>query len=65
MPNPPSGYVTRIRVDRIEGVAPQRCLPLAVEQPRLARDLTGSDTRNSVTRQDNVILIGIDPGHGM
>ena len=32
-----------------------------VEQPRLLNDLTNSAERASVTRQDNVVIIGIDP----
>jgi putative ABC transport system permease protein len=48
-------------VRRIEGVIPEQCIPLAVEQPRLASDITGSEQGNSVTRQDNVIMIGLDP----
>lgn len=38
-----------------------RSEPIVVEQPRLADDLTHSATRASVVRQDNVVLIGIDP----
>ncbi len=45
----------------VEGVLPGQCLPLAVEQPRLANDITGSRQGSSVTRQDNVIVIGLDP----
>ncbi|MCC9643585.1 ABC transporter permease [Rhodopirellula sp. JC740] len=38
-----------------------RCLPLVVEQPRLVDDITGSADRPSVIRQDNVIMVGLDP----
>ena len=48
-------------VRRVKGVIPEQCIPLAVEQPRLAGDITGSQQGNSVTRQDNVIMIGLDP----
>ena len=48
-------------VRHVKGVIPQQCIPLAVEQPRLAGDITGSQQGNSVTRQDNVIMIGLDP----
>lgn len=48
-------------VRRVEGVVPEQCIPLAVEQPRLAEDITNSRQGNSVTRQDNVIMIGLDP----
>ncbi|PQO26384.1 ABC transporter permease [Blastopirellula marina] len=47
------------------GVKPQRCLPLAVEQPKLVGDITGSEERSSVARQDNIVLIGIDPERGI
>lgn len=43
------------------GVKPAQCLPLAVEQPRLAGDITRSAQGASVTRQDNVVLMGLDP----
>ena len=48
-------------VRRTPGVVAEQCLPLAVEQPRLAGDITGSEQGGSVTRQDNVLLIGLDP----
>lgn len=48
-------------IQNLRGVVPGQCIPLAVEQPRLAKDITGSRQGNSVTRQDNVIMIGLDP----
>jgi len=48
-------------VRAIEGVRPGRCIPLAVEQPKLASDITGSERRQSVISQNNVIMIGLDP----
>lgn len=48
-------------VARLPGVDPSRCAAFVVEQPRLREDLTGSADRASVTRQDNIVLIGIDP----
>jgi putative ABC transport system permease protein len=48
-------------VRNVEGVLPDRCIPLAVEQPRLAADITGSEKHNSVISQNNVIMIGLDP----
>ncbi|NLS93249.1 MAG: ABC transporter permease [Planctomycetaceae bacterium] len=48
-------------VARLPGIDADRCAPVVVEQPRLREDLTGSAERASVTRQDNVVLIGIDP----
>lgn len=55
----PDSEVAAVR--QVEGVIAEQCLPLAVEQPRLASDITGSRQGSSVTRQDNVILIGLDP----
>jgi putative ABC transport system permease protein len=51
-------------VRRIKGVIADQCLPLAVEQPRLADDITKSEGHSSVTRQDNIIMIGLDPQAG-
>jgi putative ABC transport system permease protein len=48
-------------VKAIEGVQADKCIPLAVEQPKLASDLTGSEEQQSVIRQNNVIMIGLDP----
>lgn len=44
-----------------KGVIADQCLPLAVEQPRLAADITGSQERMSKIRGDNVVMIGLDP----
>ncbi len=48
-------------VRSIPGIRANQCIPLAVEQPRLAVDYTGSEKRNSVISQNNVIMIGLDP----
>ena len=48
-------------VARLPGIDARRCAPIVVEQPRLSEDLTGSAERASVTRQDNVVILGIDP----
>ncbi len=48
-------------VAHVPGVQAGRCLPLAVEQPKLAVDVTHSHQRSSVTRQDNIVLVGLDP----
>ena len=64
----PSGGLPDAEIDavrRLPGVIPQQCLPLAVEQPKLADDITGSEERSTVTRQDNIILIGLDPQVGV
>lgn len=55
----PDSELENIR--QIKGVCRHQCLPLAVDQPTLANDITGSEQRISVTRQDNVIMIGLDP----
>lgn len=49
----------------IQGVVAEECLPLAVEQPQLADDITRSEKRSSVSRQDNVVLVGLDPDVGL
>ena len=48
-------------ITRLPGVDPEHCLPIVVEQPRLLDDVTGSAERATVIRQDNVVLVGIDP----
>lgn len=48
----------------IEGIDADNALPIVAEQPRLLEDLTGSAERATVVRQDNVVLIGIDPEAG-
>ena len=48
------------RVRHVKGVIPERCMPLAVEQPRVVK--SQNDRVNiGVTRHDNVVLIGLDP----
>ncbi len=49
------------KVASLPGVDPERCLRIVVEQPRLLEDLTHSAERASVTRQDNVVIVGLDP----
>ncbi|MBN2578608.1 MAG: ABC transporter permease [Pirellulales bacterium] len=48
-------------VQATAGIRAGRCIPLAVEQPKLASDITGSEGRQSVIQQNNVIMIGLDP----
>lgn len=48
-------------VQSIEGIDAQHCVPMVVEQPRLSQDLTGSATHASIVRQDNVIMLGLNP----
>lgn len=51
-------------ISKIPGINAQQSLPIVVEQPRLLHDITGSADRASVTRQDNIVIIGIDPAKG-
>lgn len=46
-------------ISTIPGIS--KLLPVAVEQPRLAEDLTGASRGASVVRQDNVIIMGVNP----
>jgi len=52
-------------VANLPGVDPARCVPIVVEQPRLLEDLTHSAERASVTRQDNVVIVGLDPARAL
>lgn len=47
-------------VRAIAGIDGERCLPVAVEQAKLLKDLTGSQRRQNVVRQDNVVFFGLD-----
>lgn len=46
-------------VRRVKGVIRDRCMPMAVEQPRLVAAMAGKG--GFLMRQDNVVLIGLDP----
>jgi putative ABC transport system permease protein len=52
-------------VANVAGIDTNSCLPLAVEQPKLAEDYTHSTERASSVRQDTVIMIGVDPEKGI
>lgn len=52
-------------VAAVPGMKSETCLPLAVEQALLTEDLTNAAALRTVARQDNVILIGLDPGRGL
>ena len=54
----PDSEIAAVRA--MEGVRADQCIPLAVDQPKLASDITGSENQSSVIRQDNVIMIGLD-----
>lgn len=47
------------KVSAFAGV--EKSLPMIVEQPRLKQDLTRSGSHATVVRQDNVVVIGINP----
>ena len=46
-------------------LAGRTVLPLAVDQPKLVGDITHSGERATVVRQDNVVLVGLDPDRGL
>ena len=48
-------------VRRVKGVVAGQCLPLAVEQTKFAEDYTGARIRASSSRQDNCVMLGVDP----
>lgn len=59
----PGGISTEQAQDfaqKAPGVNADRALPVVFEQPRLAEDLTGSAERATVTRQDSVVIVGVD-----
>jgi putative ABC transport system permease protein len=59
----PDSEVAAVR--QIPGIQADECLPLAVEQPQLTDDITHAEERATVARQDNVVLIGLDPSAGL
>jgi putative ABC transport system permease protein len=59
-----SGGLPDSEIDAVrhaKGVIADQCQPLAVEQPRLASDITHRGERMSKIRGDNVVIIGLDP----
>jgi putative ABC transport system permease protein len=48
-------------VRHVKGIKAEQCLPVAVQQVKFADDVTGFHVRESATRQDNCVMIGIDP----
>jgi putative ABC transport system permease protein len=48
-------------VRHVKGVIADQCVPLAVEQTKFAEDITGSRVRASSSRQDNCVMVGVDP----
>jgi putative ABC transport system permease protein len=48
-------------VRHVKGVVADQCVPLAVEQTKFAEDVTGARIRTSSSRQDNCVMVGVDP----
>ncbi len=46
-------------VKQLQGVESTQCEPIAIEQVRLAKDLTRSAIRQSIVRQDNIVMCGV------
>lgn len=57
-PGVPDETIDKVR--QTEGVVPEICFPIAVEQAKVVGDPLGSGDRDSAIRQDNVTIIGID-----
>jgi putative ABC transport system permease protein len=48
-------------VRKIPGVISEQCVPMVSEQVKFAADYTGAKVRTSASRQDNCVMIGVDP----
>jgi putative ABC transport system permease protein len=48
-------------VRHVRGLATGQFLPLAFKQVKFADDVTGARERASATRQDNCVMVGVDP----
>jgi putative ABC transport system permease protein len=48
-------------VRKIPGVVPDQVVPMVSEQMKFAADYTGAKIRTSASRQDNCVMIGVDP----
>ena len=59
----PDSAVEAVR--QIKGVIPDRSLPCISEQVKFATDVTGAQVRATSSRQDNCVLVGIDPDRGL
>ncbi len=60
--NPLGLYKSEVKeVAKFPGVISDSVMALAVEQPRLTDDPTHSGQRATVTRQDSIVLMGLDP----
>ncbi|MDB5341346.1 MAG: macB 7 [Planctomycetaceae bacterium] len=59
----PDSAVDAVR--HMKGVIPERSLPCLSEQVKFATDVTGAKVRATSSRQDNCVLVGIDPDLGL
>jgi putative ABC transport system permease protein len=55
----PDSEIDEVR--HVKGVVARRFIPLVLKQVKLADDPTGSRIRPSATRQDNCVMVGVDP----
>jgi putative ABC transport system permease protein len=55
----PAAEIESVR--HVKGVVADQCVPLAVEQTKFAEDYTGARIRASSSRQDNCVMLGVDP----
>ncbi len=59
----PDSEVDAVR--HLPGIIPERSLPCIAEQVKFATDVTGASVRATSSRQDNCVLVGIDPDLGL
>ena len=59
----PDSEVEAVR--RLPGIIADRSVPCVSEQVKFAADVTGARTRATSSRQDNCVLVGIDPDLGL
>ena len=52
-------------VRHLPGIIPERSLPCVFEQVKFATDVTGAKVRATSSRQDNCVLVGVDPDLGL
>lgn len=45
----------------VKGIVAKECVPMMVEQTKFATDVTGAKIRANAGRQDNCVMIGVDP----
>jgi putative ABC transport system permease protein len=49
----------------LPGIATERSLPCVSEQVKFSTDVTGSKIRATSSRQDNCVMVGVDPDRGL